>query len=212
VPTNKASPGTRKPIDNRDPYSDILKSQSSGFKRKPSNFSGKSPARTSLRDFNKSQKPNPKAINLRENKEVEVPDIPDKTKEQKEKEIKRNKRSLKDYLGNYSESFSKDVDELWKLFDADKNNFLDESEAYEFVKELSKCIFDAERGANLTVPVFRNTFEEFDEDKNGYLTKAEMAVLIKKVFKKNSAQAKMEETNMKNTDSFNLKSLLGEYA
>ena len=44
-----------------------------------------------------------------------------------------------------------------------------------------------ERKENYSPENFEKIFNEFDTDNNGYLEKAELAVLIKKVFKKNAA-------------------------
>jgi len=52
------------------------------------------------------------------------------------KKLADNEVTLKQYLGNYSASFSKDVDEMWEEHDVDKNGYLDRQEAREFVNEI----------------------------------------------------------------------------
>lgn len=44
-----------------------------------------------------------------------------------------------------------------------------------------------ERKENYKPENFEKIFKEFDSDKNGYLEKAELATLIKRVFKKTEA-------------------------
>jgi Ca2+-binding EF-hand superfamily protein len=44
-----------------------------------------------------------------------------------------------------------------------------------------------ERKDNYSTENFEKIFAQFDTDQNGYLEKAELAVLIKKVFKKSLA-------------------------
>ena len=60
---------------------------------------------------------------------------------------------------------------------------MDQQEAFQFVDEFAKYFIDQTRAKNFTFDKFRDIFIEFDEDKNGFLSKPEMAVLIKKVFK-----------------------------
>ena len=47
-------------------------------------------------------------------------------------------------------------------------------------------IIDKERAQSYKREKFEQIYESFDEDDNGFLSKAEMATLIKKTFKKNS--------------------------
>ena len=66
---------------------------------------------------------------------------------------------------------------------------MDKDEAENFVKEVSKTI-DQERAKNFDIDEFPQLFETFDEDKNGFLSKAEMAQFIKVVFKSNKSSIK----------------------
>jgi len=81
-------------------------------------------------------------------------------------------------LGDYTKHIKGDVDELWEQKDADKNGYLDREEAKKFLNALSG-IMEPERAANYTDSAFERVFTKFDEDKNGFLEKSEMAVLIK---------------------------------
>jgi Ca2+-binding EF-hand superfamily protein len=68
--------------------------------------------------------------------------------------------------------------------DHDHNGWLDKEEAFNFVKILSDCIDDLSRVQNFSWYSFAAIFDKFDEDNNGFLEKAEMAVLIKQVFRR----------------------------
>ena len=115
--------------------------------------------------------------------------------------LKSKSVSFKKYLGSYKVKFEKDLDELWAEKDFDGNGFLDETEAKEFVLEVSKII-EIERAQNFKVEKFPELFKKFDEDKNGVMTKGEMSQFIKIVFKK---QTPSEDQNMSFTrDSNNL--------
>jgi polyhydroxyalkanoate synthesis regulator phasin len=69
--------------------------------------------------------------------------------------------------------------------DLDKNGYLDKKEAKTFVDEISQCI-EKERAKNYDPTKFDALFAKFDENKDQYLSKSEMAVFIKKVFQKGS--------------------------
>jgi len=64
------------------------------------------------------------------------------------------------------------------MVDYDKNGILSKDECKDFIEELSTYTA-AERANNYDQSKFDHIFEKFDEDKNGYIEKAEMAVLIK---------------------------------
>ena len=53
----------------------------------------------------------------------------------------------------------------------------------EFAVRINTFIID-DKVKNVSVSKFNKIFDEFDEDQNGYLNKAEMAVLMKKILKK----------------------------
>ena len=71
--------------------------------------------------------------------------IPEPTKDDKLKKLSENEVTLKQYLLNYSATFSRDLDEMWVEHDKDKNGYLDKSEARTFVAEVKKVISE-ERG------------------------------------------------------------------
>ena len=85
-------------------------------------------------------------------------------------------------------SFKEDLDELWDAHDINKDGHLNKAEAKKFIDKLVQGL-DYERAKNYNPENFEKVFEEFDEDKNDWLTKGEMATLIKKVFR-NSQQWK----------------------
>jgi Ca2+-binding EF-hand superfamily protein len=86
-------------------------------------------------------------------------------------------------LETYSAKFTKDIDVLWDTHDTDKNGYLDRKEAKTYLNEISKCI-DKDRAENYDKEKFDQLFEKFDENGDNFLSKSEMSVLIKKVFKK----------------------------
>jgi len=55
------------------------------------------------------------------------------------------------------------------------------------MKEINKHVI-AERAHNFDLANFRQLFNNYDEDKNGYIEKSEMGNLIKKTFKKPKAE------------------------
>lgn len=61
---------------------------------------------------------------------------------------------------------------------------------------LVNCI-QADRRANYSPEKFESLFDKFDMDKNNFLTKAEMAVLIKKTFAGPSAKPQPSSTPIK---------------
>ena len=108
----------------------------------------------------------------------------DSKKLQKRKEsMKSSKNTLKMHLKNYDCVFSKDLDEMWTKYDNDGKGYLDKKEAQPFLDEVAQII-EQSRAKSYVRKDFNQMFEEFDEDKNGFLSKNEMAILIKKTFKK----------------------------
>lgn len=88
-------------------------------------------------------------------------------------------------LGGYK-GFKEDfelakLDEMWVTHDVDSNGLLDKAEAIKFIAEIKENVAD-DRSGNYSEDKFETVFTKFDENKDGYLEKAEMAVLIKKVF------------------------------
>ena len=79
-------------------------------------------------------------------------------------------------------SFKEDLDELWDVHDINKDGHLNKAEAKNFIDKLVQGL-DYERAKNYNPENFEKVFEEFDEDKNDWLSKGEMATLIKKVFR-----------------------------
>ena len=55
-------------------------------------------------------------------------------------------------------------------------------------------IIDKDRAVNYEREKFEQLYESFDEDDNGFLTKPEMATLIKRTFKK-THKDKLEQEN-----------------
>ena len=68
------------------------------------------------------------------------------------------------------------------MHDIDKNGYLDKKEALPFLDQVAQII-DEDRAKNYDRNNFEKLFEEFDEDKNGFLSKGEMATFIKKTFR-----------------------------
>jgi hypothetical protein len=89
-------------------------------------------------------------------------------------------------LETYSAKFSKDIDALWEAHDTDKNGYLDRKEAKPYLDQIAKCI-DKDRAENYDKEKFDALFERFDENGDNFLSKSEMSVFIKKVFKKPDA-------------------------
>lgn len=84
-------------------------------------------------------------------------------------------------LGNYAKNFSIDLDGLWKEMDKDGNLMLDKSECKSFIQIVTNFIAP-ERAQNYNAKDFTKLFNLYDEDKNGFISKSEMAVFLKKVF------------------------------
>jgi len=79
------------------------------------------------------------------------------------------------------------------------------------VKEVSRYIVNKDRARNFDTTGFAELFKKFDEDHNGVLDKAEMSILIKKVFKKNQSETKREDAKTKERHKLSLGNLLGNY-
>lgn len=79
-----------------------------------------------------------------------------------------------------------DVDKLWNNIDTSNKNNLDITHAKQFIDRISYAIHPS-RSLQYDKDdyiKFKELFDEFDEDKNGYLSRQEMSVFIKIVFKK----------------------------
>ena len=107
-------------------------------------------------------------------------------KKEKAKEKKANQLSFSDKMRlgpEYLKRFKVDLDELWTSVDTNGDNFLDKTEARNFMEKLGQNVKPEDKGT-LTMDNFDKQFNLYDEDKNGFLEKAEMCVFIKKMFKK----------------------------
>ena len=91
---------------------------------------------------------------------------------------KMERVSLTGLLGEYSNNFEIDADDLWYMVDFDKNGILSKDECKDFLEEL-QTYTTQQRAMNYQPARFDQIFKAFDSDKNGYVEKAEMAVLIK---------------------------------
>lgn len=72
--------------------------------------------------------------------------------------MQRNTKTLSDYLRDYKNKFSKDLDEVWDKYDDDANNLLDKSEAKPFVEEICTLLIDKERAKNYDPERFDSLF------------------------------------------------------
>ena len=88
---------------------------------------------------------------------------------------------------------------------------LDKSETQRFLK-MAKQYTNAERAQNYDETNFNKIFEEYDEDKNGFIEKGEMAVLLKKVFAAPKAETKKAGAKFKAANNESLMMLLGSYS
>lgn len=114
--------------------------------------------------------------------------VPEKNAEQRKEYIRQAgmNNKLAEMLGKYDGFSAEDkdrLDQMWAEHDVDMNGLLDRGEAKNFLNKL-KEIVSKERAGNYSEENFEKVFTQFDEDKNGFLTKSEMAVLIKKIFAK----------------------------
>lgn len=125
--------------------------------------------------------------------------------------VKAEKVNVTTLLGAYAKNFSKDVNELYDYMDSDKNGTLDLVEGKAFMVELQK-IATEDRKNNFKEEDFEKMFEKFDEDKNGFLEKSELAVLIKHVFKTPADVKARQAAQNKASNKKSLKELLGDYA
>ena len=70
-------------------------------------------------------------------------DIPQKTIEQKKQVLKNNKKPITQYLVNFQGKFGdqfSSLDDIWNEVDVDQNGHLEEAEALDFIKRVSKII------------------------------------------------------------------------
>ena len=99
----------------------------------------------------------------------------DSKREKSLKKLKENENSINRYLKDYKSKFSQDLEEVWAKHDVDKNNMLDKDEAKNFIAEIKKLLIDQRKANNYDPSKFNLNFDKFDEDKNGFLSKAEMS-------------------------------------
>lgn len=97
---------------------------------------------------------------------------------------KYNPHDLKHYLDKYPVKFDQDLDDIWHRYDRDKNNWLDRQEASNFMLALNSCV-QQDKKQYYSPEKFEKLFTQFDFNKDGWLSKPEMAVLIKKTFAPN---------------------------
>ena len=90
---------------------------------------------------------------------------------------------------------------MWIKYDDDANGYLDKNESRPFIEHVAKII-DTPKAKNYQSTKFDELFEMFDEDQNGFLSKAEMATLIKKTFKPNQ-QSQMQGEALKDQSQTN---------
>ena len=84
---------------------------------------------------------------------------------------------------NYLKRFNGNLDEIWDRVDVDGNKMLDKAETKNFIEELQKIV-NPEMSGSYEPAKFDQLFKLYDDDKNGYLEKAEMTVFIQKSFRK----------------------------
>ena len=119
----------------------------------------------------------------------------------KAKANKVNQKSLKDHVGvAYAKNFSKDLDQLWTEVDNNNDGVLDKDECRVFLDIIKKNISEDRAKNYEEARDFEKFFTLFDEDKNGFISKIEMSVLLKKVFAKSNEEKAYEkaEKNKKN--------------
>jgi Ca2+-binding EF-hand superfamily protein len=100
------------------------------------------------------------------------------------------------------------IDLIWEKRDLDRNGYMDREECRPLLNEIVKII-EPDRQNNYKPEDYNRIFDEFDEDGNGFMEKAEMSVLIRKVFQK-SANQKLRE-KISGQDQEKLKQLLRGY-
>ena len=109
-----------------------------------------------------------------------------KKKSEKNMEIAKintaNQEKLANFLGSYASNFTIDLDKLWIKSDTDLNGMLDKEECFKYLSIIKQNCCE-ERAKNYDEKDFEMLFERFDEDKNGFIEKSEMAIFLKKVFK-----------------------------
>lgn len=87
---------------------------------------------------------------------------------------------------------------------------LNKEECKNFLAELKKIANDG-RAENYKEEDFDTIFDKFDEDKNGFLEKSELAVLIKQVFKKSENAKKKEKAKDKKKNQEKLSVIMKDY-
>jgi len=79
--------------------------------------------------------------------------------------------------------FNIDLDKLYERVDNDKNGVLDRFEAFVYMEELSKYIDDSMRASTFSREKFNDAFKRLDRDRENYIEKSEVSILIKLLFK-----------------------------
>lgn len=105
----------------------------------------------------------------------------------KAKEKPKNKEKLSTHMADYLKNIDGDVDAVWDKSDADNSGVLDKAECKVFMSELKKIV-KPDRASNYDEANFEKLFKKFDDNGDGFMEKKEIAVFIKKVFKKSDAQ------------------------
>jgi hypothetical protein len=91
------------------------------------------------------------------------------TPEQKEKNMRECKTKLSEYLGDYKNLFSRDVDDQWDRKDMACKGYLTPNDAVEFVKRLKDCLVDKDRAITCRNYNLEEKMKEFDTNKDGYV-------------------------------------------
>jgi len=129
---------------------------------------------------------------------------------EKAKDKKKNQKKLAELLGEYTKNFTSDVDELYLKVDADGNGMLDKAECKNFLTELKKITIES-RAANYKEENFEKLFDKFDDDKNGFMEKSELSVLIKQVFKQTKEDKKLDKAKEKPKNKEKLSKIMADY-
>lgn len=129
---------------------------------------------------------------------------------EKAKDKSKNKELLSKIMADYLTNIEGDIDEVWNKSDADGSGVLDKAECRNFMSELKKIV-KSERAENYDEANFDKLFDQFDENKDGFMEKKEMAVFIKKTFKKTKAQKQKEAAATKPANLKPLSEFLGSY-
>ena len=95
---------------------------------------------------------------------------------------KTSEKTLEFYLKKYNASFSRPLDEVWAEIDTNGKGQLTKDQTKQFMAQVVTLI-DQDRMNNYDPSKFESMFDEFDDDKNGFMSKSEIAQFIKIAFK-----------------------------